>query len=152
MKQKNSAGILLFKKRKDDIEVFLIHPGGPFFRNKDDGSWSIPKGLIEEGEDGQAAALREFEEETGCRPEGALISLTPVRMKSGKMVLAWAVEGDCDAGAITSNTFTLEWPPWSGRIQEFPEADRAAWFTIDQGLRKINQAQAPLLKELTELL
>lgn len=150
--QKTSAGILLFRKRNGGVEVFLIHPGGPFFKNKDHGSWSIPKGLIEKGEDEQAAALREFEEETGCKPGGAYIPLSPIRMKSGKAVVAWAVEGDCDADAITSNTFTLEWPPKSGRMQAFPEADRAAWFTIAQGLQMINPAQAALLTQLSEML
>lgn len=149
MKQKISAGILMYRKGKNGIEVFLAHPGGPFFKKKDAGAWSIPKGEIGEGEDPLGAAKREFEEETGCRPEGPLLPLTPVEQKSGKIVLSWAVEGDCDADSITSNTFSLEWPPKSGRMQEFPEVDRAAWFTIGEARQKINPAQAPLLDELT---
>jgi predicted NUDIX family NTP pyrophosphohydrolase len=142
-----SAGLLLYKKVQGVFQVFLVHPGGPFFAKKDGGAWSIPKGEIDEGEDPLAAAIREFEEETGCRPEGRFLPLSPVKQKSGKTVLAWAVEGDCDAGTIKSNTFSLEWPPRSGRTQEFPEIDRAGWFTIEEAKRKINPAQAALLDE-----
>jgi predicted NUDIX family NTP pyrophosphohydrolase len=144
---KTSAGILMYRKRNDAFEVFLIHPGGPFFRNKDRGAWSLPKGEIDEDEDPLSAAKREFEEETGCRPEGTFRPLPPMKQKSGKTVLSWAVEGDCDAESITSNTFSLEWPPKSGRIQVFPEADRAAWFTIPEARQRIIAAQAPLLDE-----
>lgn len=149
---KTSAGILLYRKSNNEVEVFLIHPGGPFFRNRDEGAWSIPKGEIDEGEDELSAAKREFEEETGCRPEGRFLPLSPVKQKSGKIVLSWAVEGNCDAGSLRSNTFSLEWPPKSGRVQEFPEADRAAWFAISKAKQKINPAQTPLLDELISLL
>jgi predicted NUDIX family NTP pyrophosphohydrolase len=145
---KTSAGVLLYKRKDGVLQVFLIHPGGPFFAKKDAGVWSVPKGEIGEGEDALAAAKREFEEETGCRPEGDFTPLSPVTQKSGKIVLAWAVEGDCDAETIRSNTFTLEWPPKSGRTQEFPEADKAGWFTVGQAKGKINPAQAALLEEL----
>ena len=145
---KTSAGILLYKWENGVLQVFLVHPGGPFFAKKDQGAWSVPKGEIDEGEDALAAAKREFEEETGCRPEGSFIPLSPVTQKSGKVVRAWAVEGDCDAETIRSNTFTLEWPPKSGRMKEFPEVDRAGWFTLDQAKEKINSAQVALLEEL----
>jgi predicted NUDIX family NTP pyrophosphohydrolase len=145
---KTSAGLLLYRKGKDGIEVFLSHPGGPFFKKKDAGAWSIPKGEIVEGEDPLVAARREFEEETGCRPEGRFLPLSPVKQKSGKIVMSWAVEDRCDADSITSNTFNLEWPPKSGRMQKFPEVDRAAWFTIEEAKQKINPAQAGLLDEL----
>ncbi len=145
---KTSAGILLYRKINNALEVFLVHPGGPFFGKKDAGAWSIPKGELNEGEDELAAAKREFEEETGCRPKGPFISLLPVTQKSGKIVVSWAAEGDCDADSITSNMFSLEWPPKSGRMQEFPEADRAGWFKIPEAKQKINPAQAALLNEL----
>lgn len=146
---KASAGILMYRTGDGEIEVFLIHPGGPYFKNKDEGAWSIPKGEIDEGEDPLAAARREFEEETGCRAEGEFYPLHEVRQKSGKRVLSWAVEGSCAADALVSNTFELEWPPRSGRMQEFPEADRAAWFPLSIAEKKINSAQAMLLSELT---
>lgn len=117
--QKISAGILMYRKRDHSIEVFLVHPGGPFFIKKDAGAWSIPKGEIDTGEDTLMAAKREFEEETGFRAAGRFLPLSPVKQKSGKIVLPWAVEGDCDADSMTSNTFTLEWPPRSGRMQDF---------------------------------
>ena len=145
---KTSAGILMYRKAEAGVEVFLIHPGGPFFSARDEGVWSIPKGEIDECEDGLAAAKREFEEETGCRPQGKFLPLSPVKQKSGKVVLSWAVEGECDAARITSNLFRLEWPPKSGRMQEFPEADRAGWFMMGEARRKINGAQAALLDEL----
>src|SRR5512142_3173193 len=145
---KTSAGILLYKRKDGDLRVFLVHPGGPFFAKKDAGAWSVPKGEIDEGEDALAAAKREFEEETGCRPEGEFIPLSEVTQKSGKIVRAWAVEGECDAQKIRSNTFTLEWPPKSGRMQEFPEVDRAGWFTVGEAKEKINPAQIALLEEL----
>ena len=145
---RTSAGILLYKGKGNELRVFLVHPGGPFFAKKDEGAWSVPKGELEEGEDSLAAARREFEEETGCAPEGTFVPLSPVTQKGGKIVLAWAVEGDCDADAIRSNTFELEWPPKSGRVRDFPEVDRAGWFTVDEAKKKINFAQAALLDEL----
>ncbi len=145
---KTSAGILMYRKVDAVTEVFLVHPGGPFFINKDEGAWSIPKGEIDEGEDPLAAAKREFEEETGCRPEGPFLPLTPVKQKGGKTVLSWAAEGGCDASSIKSNTFSLEWPPKSGRLREFPEVDRAAWFSLGAARTKINPAQVVLLDEL----
>lgn len=145
---KTSAGILLYKIRDGVLRVFLVHPGGPYFAKKDAGAWSIPKGEIDEGEDSLAAARREFEEETGCGPEGDFVSLAPVTQKSGKVVLGWAVEGDCDPASIRSNTFTLVWPPKSGVMREFPEVDRAAWFTVEEAKRKINPAQVALVEEL----
>ncbi len=145
---KTSAGILLYKKKDDNLLVFLVHPGGPFFAKKDADSWSVPKGEIDEGEDPLAAAKREFEEETGCTVGGDFIPLARVTQKSGKIVLCWAVEGDCDAAAIKSNTFSLEWPPKSGRTREFPEVDRAGWFSIEEAKKKINGAQAAFLHEL----
>jgi predicted NUDIX family NTP pyrophosphohydrolase len=145
---KTSAGILLYKKVQGALQVFLVHPGGPYFARKDEGVWSIPKGEIDEGEDPLAAARREFEEETGCRPEGGLIPLSPVKQKGGKTVLSWSVEGGCDAGTISSNTFTIEWPTGSGRMQEYPEVDRAGWFTVEEAKRKIHPAQAALIDEL----
>jgi predicted NUDIX family NTP pyrophosphohydrolase len=133
------------------LQIFLIHPGGPFFAKKDAGAWSIPKGEIGEGEEPLAAARREFEEETGCRPEGDVLPLTPIKQRGGKTVLAWAVEGDCDPGTIKSNTFTVEWPPKLGRIQEFPEVDRAGWFTVEEAEQKINPAQIALVEELLSI-
>lgn len=131
--------------------MFLVHPGGPFWAGKDLGAWSIPKGEIEEGEDLLEAARREFEEETGFRPEGVFRELAPVRQKSGKVVHAWAVEGDCDAAAIRSNTFPLEWPPRSGRWMDVPEVDRAGWFDLDTARAKILEGQRGLLEELRHL-
>jgi predicted NUDIX family NTP pyrophosphohydrolase len=149
---KTSAGILLYRRDNNVLRVFLIHPGGPFFAKKDAGIWSIPKGEIDQGEDPLAAALREFEEETGCTPFGAFIPLSPVTQKGGKTVFAWAAEGGCNAETIRSNTFTLEWPPKSGRMQEFPEVDRAGWFTIDEAKQKLHPAQVALVDELLDKL
>jgi predicted NUDIX family NTP pyrophosphohydrolase len=146
--RKTSAGILLYRKNKEMLEVFLVHPGGPFFRKKDAGAWSVPKGEIDEGEDPLTAARREFREETGCLARGSFLPLGAIRQKSGKVVLSWAVEGDCDADSIASNTFALEWPPNSGKMQEFPEVDRAAWFSMQEARHKINPAQIALLEEL----
>jgi predicted NUDIX family NTP pyrophosphohydrolase len=148
---KKSAGLLLYRKRKDILEVFLAHPGGPFFVNKDSGFWGIPKGLIDEGEDALAAAQREFEEETGFKAEGPFLPLTAVTQKGGKVVQAWAFEGDVDAEKMRSNTFTLEWPPHSGKQQEFPEVDRGAWFSINEAKQAINVAQVSFLEELQRL-
>ena len=145
---KHSAGLLLYRFREGVLEVFLVHPGGPFWEKKDLGVWSIPKGEIDKGEDPLDAARREFEEETGFRPEGIFRELTPVRQRSGKIVHAWAVEGDCDAAAIQSNTFTLQWPPHWGSQQEFPEVDRAGWFSVDRAKEKILDGQRGLLAQL----
>lgn len=145
---KQSAGLLLYRLRGEQTEVLLVHPGGPFWRGKDAGAWSIPKGELEAGEDPLEAALREFAEETGVRPDGPFVSLDPVRQKGGKVVRAWAVEGDLDPAKLASNTFELEWPPRSGRRQSFPEVDRAAFFELDEASRRINPGQAPLLDQL----
>ena len=148
MPAKASAGVLLFRRREAVIEVCLVHPGGPFWARRDVGAWTIPKGEIEPGEDPLAAARREFAEETGSPVEGPFTSLGSVRMRSGKVVHAWAAEGDLDVTTMRSNVFTLEWPPRSGRQQQFPEADRAAWFAIDEARRRILAAQAPFLDAL----
>ena len=145
---KRSAGILLYRHGSRGLEVLLVHPGGPFWKNRDAGAWTIPKGEIAEGEDPFAAARREFLEETGVRPQGEATPLAPLRQKGGKWVHAWAIEGDCDAGAIRSNTFSMEWPPRSGRQAEFPEVDRAAWFTPEEARRRILAAQIPFIDEL----
>ncbi len=150
--QKTSAGILLYRYKEGALQVFLVHPGGPFWAAKDLGAWSVPKGLIDPGEDALEAALREFREETGFVARDHFIQLTPVRMKSGKVVKVWAVEGDCEPSAIKSNAFSMEWPPGSGKQQEFPEVDLAAWFDVDQARKKINQGQVGLLDELQILL
>jgi predicted NUDIX family NTP pyrophosphohydrolase len=148
-----SAGILLYRIRDGEPEVLLVHPGGPFWARKDAGAWSIPKGEHSEDEDAQAAALREFEEETGTAvTPTALADLGAARLKSGKQVAAWAVEGDLDADAITSNTFELEWPPRSGRKQAFPEVDRAGWFSLEDAREKLNPAQGAFLDRLRDLL
>ena len=148
MAGRRSAGLLLYRTRSGVLEVLLVHPGGPLWRNKDEGAWSIPKGEYGEGEDALAAARREFEEETGVRPEGPFLELAPVELRSGKIVRAWAVGGDCDPEHIVSNTFRMEWPSHSGRIAEFPEVDRAAFFTLDEASRKLNPGQVPLLDDL----
>jgi predicted NUDIX family NTP pyrophosphohydrolase len=147
---KTSAGILLHRERDGAREVLLVHPGGPFWARKDAGAWSIPKGEYEEGDDPRACALREFEEELGTAlPAGTdLTDLGTVRQSGGKVITAYAAAGDLDADAITSNTFTIEWPPRSGRTQEFPEVDRAGWFSLDEAREKINPAQAELLVRL----
>ena len=145
---RTSAGVLLYRRKDNELQVFLVHPGGPFFAKKDEGAWSVPKGELDEGEDALAAARREFGEETGCKAEGDFIPLSPIIQKNGKTVLAWAVEGDCDAASIKSNTFALEWPPKSGKVRDFPEVDRAGWFTVDEAKKKINPAQAALVDEL----
>lgn len=151
MMGKQSAGILLYHKVNNVLQVFLVHPGGPFFKNKDDGSWSIPKGEFADGEDPLAAAKREFEEETGQTLSGKFTLLTPIKQKGGKIVQAWAVEGDIDHTAIKSNHFEIEWPPRSGKQQSFPEVDRAEWFDVDMARLKINAAQVGLIEELVDL-
>ena len=143
-----SAGLLLFRRRGDALEVVLVHPGGPFWARKDSGAWSIPKGEYEPGDDPLEAAQREFEEETGCRVAGTFLPLAPVRQSSGKVISAWAVEGDLDVSSIRSNTFKLEWPPRSGTYQEFPEVDRAAWFSLDLAAEKIVPGQRRLLDQV----
>lgn len=148
---RTSAGLLMYRKRQGHIEVFLIHPGGPFWKNKDEGAWSIPKGEFTD-ESPLDAARREFREETGFTTSGDFRALTPVRQAGGKIVHAWIVEGDCDAGALRSNTFTVEWPPRSGRRQAFPEADRAAWYTLAEARVKILKSQRPLLDQLEQVL
>jgi predicted NUDIX family NTP pyrophosphohydrolase len=149
---KLSAGILMYRLGDDMLEVLLVHPGGPYWRKKDLGAWSIPKGEIEEGGDAAATARREFFEETGVSVEGELTPLTPQKQKGGKIVYAWAVEGDLDAANIRSNTFELEWPPKSGRRQSFPEVDKAEWFPIHVATQKINKGQTGLIRELMEKL
>jgi len=148
MIKKQSAGLLLYRKFKNSLEVFLVHPGGPFWKNKDDGSWSIPKGEFEENESPLQAAMREFLEETGKSVSGQFLKLNSIKQKSGKTVFAWALEKNLDASDIISNTFEIEWPPRSGKIQTFPEIDKASWFSIDEAKTKINAAQVALLTEL----
>ncbi len=149
---KKSAGILPFRELSGRLEVLLVHPGGPFWAKKDDGAWSIPKGEFEDNEDPAEAAIREFQEETGFTPNGAMIPLLPLRQPGGKLVYAWAMEYNVDPAGLRSNTFPLEWPPKSGRYQEFPEIDRAAWFTVDMAGRKILKGQAAFLAQLQEKL
>ena len=151
MAKKQTAGILLYRIRNGDLEVFLVHPGGPFWMKKDAGAWSIPKGETETGEDLLHAAKREFHEETGFSLQGNFIALTPLKQRGGKIVHAWAVEGDVDAESSKSNLFSMEWPPRSGKREEFPEVDRAAWFTLESAKGKILQSQAEFLEELRRL-
>jgi len=145
---KRTAGILLFREAPDGLEVLLVHPGGPFWARKDEGAWSIPKGLVDDGEDPFDAAKREFREETGGAPDGEAIALDPLRQPSGKTIHAWALRGEFDPATLTSNTFSMEWPPDSGQLREFPEVDRAGWFSIEEAGRKILKGQAPLLLDL----
>ena len=147
---KLSAGLLMFRRRGDTLEVLLVHPGGPFWAKKDLGAWSIPKGEYTEGEDALAAARREFEEETGFAATGEFLQLTDLRQPGGKIVSAWAFEGDCDPSLARSNTFSMEWPPGSGKTREFPEVDRAAWFTIETARLKLLKGQKGFLGELAE--
>jgi predicted NUDIX family NTP pyrophosphohydrolase len=149
----NSAGILLHRQGEAGVEVLLVHPGGPFWARKDLGAWSIPKGELDEGEDPRACAVREFAEETGTQlPDGALDDLGSVKLKSGKVVVAFAVAGDLDPATVVSNTFELEWPPRSGRTQRVPEIDRAEWFGLDAAREKLNPAQAAFVDRLEDLL
>ena len=140
-----SAGLLLFRRRDTGVEFFLVHPGGPFWAKKDDGAWSIPKGLYEDDEDPLIAAQREFAEEVGCPITGAFIALGEFKLPSGKRLTVWAVEGDIDASEVSSNTFEMEWPPKSGERVEFPEVDRAGWFAPDAARVKLNKGQVPML-------
>ena len=145
---KRSAGLLMYRRSGGAVEVLLVHPGGPFWTKKDAGAWSIPKGEYADGEEPLAAATREFHEETGLVAAGPYMPLTPVRQQGGKVVQAWAFEGDCQPESLKSTTFSLEWPPRSGRRQEFPEVDRAGWFSFDEAKRKIVPGQVALLAEL----
>jgi predicted NUDIX family NTP pyrophosphohydrolase len=138
----------MYRVRGDELEFLLVHPGGPLWQKKDAGIWSIPKGEIHPGEDGLEAAKREFEEELGVQAQGAFVKLTPITQKSGKIVHAWGFAGDCDPSQIRSNTFSMEWPPRSGRTGTFPEVDRAAFFNLEQAKGRINPAQVALLEEL----
>jgi predicted NUDIX family NTP pyrophosphohydrolase len=151
---KTSAGLLVFRKRNAALEVLLVHPGGPFFRNKDDGAWSIPKGETTEGEDMLARARIEFEEELGIpAPPGQPIELGSIKQKGGKIVHAWGIEGDLEENfKPVSNTFNIEWPPHSGRMSEFPEIDRAEFFSLPMARQKINSAQVAFLDRLSDFL
>jgi len=148
---KLSAGIVLYRKRGTDLQVFLVHPGGPFWEKKDLGAWSFPKGEYSETEDPLAVAKREFLEETGSSVDGEFRPLTPVKQRGGKVVSLWAAEGDIDPETVRSNSFEVEWPPRSGRKQQFPEVDRAAWFSADEARTKLNAGQVPALDELSGL-
>ena len=145
---KKSSGILLYRKKSILLEIFLVHPGGPFWKNKDMGAWSIPKGEFTDDEDPLAAAKREFEEETGIACRGNFIPLNPLKQKGGKMVFAWALEKDIDPGIVTSNTFKLEWPPKSGKIMDVPEIDKGGWFELENAKQKINPYQCGFLDQL----
>jgi predicted NUDIX family NTP pyrophosphohydrolase len=147
----SSAGILMYRGTRLSLEVLLVHPGGPFWRNKDDGAWSIPKGEINAGENPQDVARREFAEELGSAPAGPLRALGEIRQRGGKRVHAFAVEGDLDIRTVKSNTFEMQWPPKSGRLQTFPEIDRAGWFALSAARTKILEGQLPLLDRLQEL-
>lgn len=147
---KKSAGLLLYRHNEGSFEVLLVHPGGPFWRNKDDAAWTIPKGEFDD-EDPVEAAKREFKEETGSAPpDGQYIPLTPIKQKNGKIVHAWAVEGDFDPEKLNSNLFETEWPPKSGRTQKFPEVDRAEWFAPDVAKQKMLSGQGALVEELVQ--
>lgn len=146
-----AAGLVMYRRRGPVLEVLLVHPGGPFWKNKDDGAWSIPKGECEAREATIDAAQREFREETGFAPTAPFHELGTVRTR-GKTIVAWAFEGDCDPSELRSNTFTMEWPPRSGREQSFPEVDRAAWFALDHALVKLLPAQQPFLQRLGQSL
>ena len=147
-----SAGLLLFRRRDTGVEIFLVHPGGPFWARKDDGAWSIPKGLYTDDEDPLAAAQREFAEEVGMDIAGEFVALGEFKLPSGKRLSVWAVEGDLDAGAISSNSFEMEWPPKSGKRAAFPEVDRAQWFAPDTARVKLTKGQLPMLETFLEKL
>lgn len=149
---KRSAGILLFRRIHGSAQVLLIHPGGPYWRRKDEGAWSFPKGLFDEGEEPLSAAKREFLEETGMTPQGVFIELGEFRQPSGKRLTVWALEGDFDLDSFKSNTFRMEWPPKSARFEDFPDADRAEWFDVGDATRKITKGQRPILDALLRLL
>ena len=148
---RRSAGLLLYRRAPGGVELLLAHPGGPLWRTRDAGAWSIPKGEVEPGEEPDAVARREFREETGHQPPTAeLLDLGEVRLKSGKVVMAWAGQGDLDPATATSNTFPLEWPPGSGDYIDVPEVDRVEWFDPDEARRRLNPAQAPFVDRLAE--
>jgi|SRR5579871_110720 len=147
---KFAAGLLMYRRRGQALEIFLVHPGGPFWINKDLGSWGIPKGEYLDEEDPFDAAKREFQEETGFTPKGEFVSLGELKQPSGKTVLVWAVEGDCDPSQLQSNTCMIEWPPRSGREMEIPEVDRGGWFSIEDARVRILKGQAPFLDRLLE--
>jgi predicted NUDIX family NTP pyrophosphohydrolase len=147
-KTRPSAGLLPYRITQGAIEVFLVHPGGPFWAKKDAGAWSIAKGELGDEEDALTAAGREFQEETGIQLAGPFIPLDPVRQPGGKVVHAWAVQADLDPAQVRSNTFSIEWPPHSGRQQQFPEIDRAAWFDVNTAKSKILKGQLPLIEQL----
>lgn len=149
---KKSAGLLLFRFRNELPEIFLVHPGGPFWANKDLGAWSIPKGEFEENENPLRAAIREMKEETGIEVNGDFIELTPVKQKSGKIIFAWALQSNIAATFVSSNTFEMEWPPGSGKKQTFPEVDKATWFSVHDAKKKINEGQKRLIEELEKKL
>ena len=147
-----SACLLLYRWRAGEPEVLLVHPGGPFWARKDERAWSIPKGLFEAGEDPLAAAIREFEEETGLTVAGEFVALGPRRQPSGKVIHPFAIEHDLDPSSIRSNTFSIEWPRRSGRLESFPEVDRAAWFSLEAARRKLHRGQVAIIDELARLL
>jgi predicted NUDIX family NTP pyrophosphohydrolase len=149
---KRSAGLMMYRIREGELEILLVHHGGPYWRRKDAGAWFIPKGEVAAGEDDAAAAMREFNEETGLTPRGPFLMLGAVRHKSGKTVTAWAFEGDCDPATLTSNTFSMEWPPHSGKQQEFPEIDRAAFFSMRAAEQKMHQAEFEFVSRLQGML
>ena len=148
---KLSAGLVMYRMRCGQLQVLLVHPGGPFWAKKDQGVWSIPKGEIELNEDGLSTAKREFEEETGIKPDGEMLSLGAARHKSGKTVTAWAFAGDCDPKETRSNLFSMEWPPRSGKQQQFPEIDRAEFFTLEAAKEKIVAGEYTLLQRLADI-
>lgn len=145
-----SAGILVYRLREGEPQVFLVHPGGPFWQKQDDGAWTVPKGEYSPDDEPKNAALREFEEETGQPLSGELMELLTCKLPSGKVLSVWTVEGDVDETAVCSNTFEMEWPPKSGRLQEFPEIDRGGWFSLEEARRKITKGQLPVLEALLE--
>lgn len=149
---KISAGLVMYRTRRGELEALLVHPGGPFWAKKDDGAWFIPKGELNPGEEPLAGAKREFAEETGLTPHGPFLPLGSVKQKSGKTIFAWAFAGDCDPATIQSNTFTMEWPPRSGRMREFPEIDRAAFFTLAQAARKMHPVELTFLERLKQII
>jgi predicted NUDIX family NTP pyrophosphohydrolase len=149
---RKSAGLLMYRRRAGQVEVLLVHPGGPFWAQKDEGAWSIPKGEFTDEEPPLDAARREFQEETGFAPSGVFRPLEPIKQAGGKTVYAWALEGDLDADAVRSNTYKMEWPPHSGQWRVYPEVDRAAWLLLPQARVKLLKSQLPLLDQLEHVL